>query len=68
MTLNGVFVICFTTKTFIATGGTTTPIITVMPIIIPNQSGLYPSFWIAGKISRRKDHEGKIIDKGPPIR
>jgi len=36
-------VMFLTTKTFIATGGMTTPIMTVIPIIIPNQMGSYPS-------------------------
>src|SRR5271157_2446255 len=49
ITLKGTFVIFFTMKTLMATGGRTTPIITVIAIMMVNQIGSYPSFVAAGK-------------------
>ena len=65
MSANEVLVTFFTTKTQIATGGITIPIMTVRVIMIPNQMGSYPSFTTAGKkIGVDKHHEGEIVDEG----
>jgi hypothetical protein len=54
----------FTTNTFMATGGITTPIITVMAMSMPNHSGS-TQFHHGGEEDRRgQDHEGQVIEEG----
>jgi hypothetical protein len=49
-----------------ATGGITTPIITVIPMIIPNQMGVIAQFDDDGiKDGSRQDHKSQIIDERP---
>src|SRR5271157_3190400 len=65
----GILVICLTINTQIATGGITTPIMTVMAMIMLNHMGLYPSLTIAGKkigVARIMKARSSIND--PPMR
>jgi hypothetical protein len=59
----------FTTNTFMATGGITTPIITVMAMSMPNHSGSKPSFTTAGKkIGVARIMKARSSRKEPPSR